>query len=83
MAQYTLNNNTGTFTLQKQNNTFQFKTNETYVDSDIEIETIVEQAVLNNDIATNTFKVNVPNGSSTQRLIFNFFVDSDGNVVVS
>lgn len=81
MAEYTLTSNTGSFILYKQNNTFSLKTNKTYVNSDIEIESKVVKAVLTTDTATNVFDIQVPNGTST--VTFNFAVDASGNVLVT
>ena len=80
-----LTNNTGTLTFTNQKNTITLETENTFVNSDIELITKVTKAVLNTTTADTDhkqFQIQVPNGNSTD-ITFTFTVDSDGNVLVT
>ena len=80
-----LTNNTGTLTFTDQKNTITLETENTFVNSDIELITKVTKAVLNTtttDMDHKQFQIQVPNGNSTD-ITFTFTVDSNGNVLVT
>lgn len=81
----TLVNNTGNITfLNDQKNTITLSTKDTFVDSNIVLNTLVKKAVLNSnssDTDHKSFDIQVPNGADT--ITFNFAVDSNGNVLVT
>ena len=80
-----LTNNSGTLTLTNQKNTITLGTQNTFVNSDIELTTKVTKAVLNTtsgDTDRKTFQIQVPNGSANDNIIFTFTVNSNGFVVV-
>lgn len=81
MATGTLTDNQATFTLGHQNNEFVLSTANTFVTSNIQLNTRVTTAVLTTATATNTFDITIPNGTATVTL--NFSVDSNGNVLVT
>ena len=85
MANGTLTNNEGDITFNSnQKNTITLSTENTFVDGDIVLNTLVTKAVLNTittDTDHKTFDIEVPNGAST--ITFNFTVDSSGNVLVT
>ena len=82
----TLTNNVGNITFDSdQKNTITLSTENTFVDSDIVLNTLVTKAILNtttSDIEHKSFQIQVPNGNSTD-VIFTFTVDNDGNVLVT
>lgn len=82
----TLTNNVGNITFDSdQKNTITLSTENTFVDSDIVLNTLVTKAVLNttaSDTEHKSFQIQVPNGNSTD-VIFTFTVDNDGNVLVT
>lgn len=82
MATGTLTNNTGTITCQKQNNTITLSTANKFVDSDIQLEIKVIKAVLTTTTGSNTFDIEVPNGSNGT-VIFHFAVDANGNTTIT
>lgn len=81
----TLVNNTGNITFSNnQKNTITLSTKDTFVDSNIVLNTLVKKAVLNSsssDTDHKSFDIQVPNGTGT--ITFNFAVDSNGNVLVT
>ena len=80
-----LTNNLGTLTFTNQKNTITLETENTFVNSDIELITKVTKAVLNTTTADTDhkqFQIQVPNGNSTD-ITFTFTVDSNGNVLVT
>lgn len=84
MATGTLTNNTGDLTFTDQKNTITLSTENTFVDSDIVLNTLVTKAVLNStsgDTDHKTFQIQIPNGNSTMTLTFT--ADTSGNVVVA
>lgn len=85
MANGTLTNHEGNITFNNnQKNTITLSTENTFVDGDIILNTLVTKAVLNTittDTDHKTFDIEVPNGDST--ITFNFTVDSSGNVLVT
>lgn len=84
MATETLTNNTGNLTFTDQKNTITLSTENTFVDSDIVLNTLVTKAVLNStsgDTDHKTFQIQIPNGNSTMTLTFT--ADTSGNVVVA
>ena len=82
----TLVNNTGDITFSNdQKNTITLSTKNTFVDSDIVLNTLVTKAVLNTTVADTDhkqFQIQVPNGNSTD-ITFTFTVDANGNVLVT
>lgn len=82
----TLTNNVGNITFDSnQKNTITLSTENTFVDSDIVLNTLVTKAVLNtttSDTEHKSFQIQVPNGNSTD-IIFTFTVGNDGNVLVT
>ncbi len=85
MANGTLTNHEGDITFNSnQKNTITLSTENTFVDGDIILNTLVTKAVLNataTDTDHKSFDIEVPNGNST--ITFNFAVDSSGNVLVT
>lgn len=84
MATGTLTNNTGDLTFTDQKNTITLSTENTFVDSDIVLNTLITKAVLNStsgDTDHKTFQIQIPNGDSTMTLTFT--ADTSGNVVVA
>ena len=84
MATGTLTNNTGDLTFTDQKNAITLSTENTFVDSDIVLNTLVTKAVLNStsgDADHKTFQIQIPNGNSTMTLTFT--ADTNGNVVVT
>lgn len=82
MASGTLTSNTGTITFNtNQVNSITFDTGNKFVDNDIVITTKVTKAVLDGTTDHTSFDIQIPAGSTT--VIFNFAIDSDGNVVVT
>ena len=81
----TLVNNTGDITFSNdQKNTITLSTKDTFVDSNIVLNTLVTKATLNSnssDTDHKSFDIQVPNGTGT--IIFNFAVDANGNVLVT
>lgn len=85
MATGTLTNNAETFDLYKQNNVITLSTNQTYVNSNIELTTKVHAAILKTEAnATDykTFSIQIPNGNSNDILLV-FTTDTDGNTTVT
>ena len=81
-----LTNNTGNITFAtNQKNTITLSTENTFVDSNIVLNTLVTKAVLNttaNDTDHKNFQIQIPNGNSTD-ITLNFAVDANGNVLVT
>lgn len=81
----TLTNNVGNITFNSdQKNTITLSTENTFVDSNIVLNTLVTKAVLNtttSDTEHKSFQIQVPNGNSI--ITFNFAVDANGNVLVT
>lgn len=80
-----LTNNQGTLTFTDQKNIITLATENTFVNSDIELTTKVTKAVLNmtsNDTDHKTFNVQIPNGDAAD-LILTFTTDTSGNTVVT
>lgn len=82
MATGTLVNNAGTITCQKQNNTITLSTANTFVDSNIQLEVKVIKAVLTTAAGSNTFDIEVPNGTNGT-VTFHFAVDANGNTTIT
>lgn len=82
----TLTNNVGNITFNSnQKNTITLSTENTFVDSNIVLNTLVTKAVLNttaSDTEHKSFQIQVPNGNSSD-ITFTFTVDSNGNVLVT
>lgn len=82
----TLTNNVGNITFNtNQKNTITLSTENTFVDSNIVLNTLVTKAVLNtttSDTEHKSFQIQVPNGNSTD-ITFTFAVDTNGNVLVT
>lgn len=68
--------------LTKQNNVIRLSTAGKYVETDIELNLKVTKAVLTTAADSNTFEIEVPNGSSGT-VIFHFTVDANGNTTVT
>ena len=68
--------------LTKQNNIIRLSTAGKYVATDIELNLKVTKAVLTTSTDSNTFEIEVPNGSSGT-VVFHFEVDSEGNTTVT
>lgn len=81
-----LTNNTGNLTFSSdQKNTITLSTANTFVDSNITLNTKVTKAVLNktsNDTDHKTFNIQIPNGDAAD-LILTFTTDTNGNTVVT
>ena len=68
-----------------QKNSITLSTKNTFVDSDIILNTLVTKAVLNttvSDTEHKSFQIQIPNGNSTD-ITLTFAVDSSGNVLVT
>ena len=82
----TLVNNTGDITFSNdQKNTITLSTKNTFINSNIVLNTLVTKAILNtaaSDTEHKSFKIQIPNGNSTD-IILTFAVDSNGNVLVT
>ena len=82
----TLTNNIGNITFSNnQKNTITLSTKNTFVNSNIVLNTLVTKAVLNtitSDTEHKSFQIQVPNGNSPD-ITFTFTVDSNGNVLVT
>ena len=84
--EFVFNNTNNRLTFTDQKNTVTLDTENTFVDGDIVLNTLVTKAVLNmtsNDTDHKTFQIQVPNGSSSNNITFTFEVDNNGNVIVS
>ena len=84
MATGALTNNTGNLTFTNQKNAITLSTENTFVDSDIVLNTLVTKAILtstNGDNDHKVFQIEMPNGNSTVTLTFT--ADTNGNVVVT
>ena len=81
----TLNNNIGSITFEEnQKNSITFYTANTFVDSNIQVTTLVTKAILNNtDPDRQSFTIQIPNGDSPTPVTLNFEVQPNGNVVVT
>ena len=77
-----LTNNTGTITLQKQNNTITLSTANKYIDSNIQLDIKVIKAVLTTSTGSNEFYIEVPNGTN-DTIVFHFTVDENGNTTIT
>ena len=77
-----LTNNTGTITCAKQNNTIVLSTNGKYVGSNITLNVNVTKAVLTTASGSNSFDIEVPNGSNGT-ITFHFAVDANGNTTIT
>ena len=81
-----LTSNTGNLTFNTdQKNTITLSTANTFVDSNITLNTKVTKAVLNktaDDADHKTFNIQIPNGNASD-LILTFTTDTSGNTVVT
>lgn len=82
MANGTLIDNSGTITLAKQNNVITLLTAGTYVNTNVELDIRVTKAVLTTAEGSNTFEIEVPDGSEGT-ITFHFAVDSNGNTEIT
>lgn len=82
----TLTNNIGNITFNSnQKNTITLSTENTFVNSDIVLNTLVTKAVLNKtsgDTDHKTFTIQIPNGSASDVLL-TFTTNTNGNTVVT
>ena len=68
--------------LQKQNNVITLATAGKYVAEDIQINLKIKKAILTTSSDSNTFDIEVPNGSNGT-VTFHFSVDSNGNTTIT
>ena len=69
-------------TLAKQNNVIRLSTAGKYVPTDIELNLKVTKAVLTTSSDSNTFEIEVPNGTSGT-VTLHFSVDANGNTTIT
>ena len=82
MATGTLVNGSATITAQKQNNTIVLSTSGKYVPNNITLNVNVTKAVLTTASGSNSFDIQVPNGTNGT-VTFHFAVDANGNTLVT
>lgn len=70
--------------VQKQNNTITLSTLEKYCNENITININVTKAVLTTASGSNSFDIEVPNGTDpNSRITFHFAVDANGNTTIT
>lgn len=82
MASGTIVNGSATITAAKQNNTIVLSTQGKYMPTNITLDVKVTKAVLTTASGSNTFDIQVPNGTNGT-VTFHFAVDANGNTVVT